>query len=195
MLHKVNFESISNQELGYLVGLYLGDGYIAPNDNYRLEFYLNSINDKCIQDYLLSICNKLHVNLFIIRDKRYNYNKLRVNSKELINVIKLLEHDFSDFKLVNKELLMGSVSGFIDAEGYVNHGEIVVTQKDKDVLEKFIKYSELLNIKITRFWSSDNPKSKNKIWRLRISTQFKNMHHNSQKVFRRYPKIIIRESN
>ena len=41
----VSFENISNKEVGYMVGLLAGDGYLIydkKSRHYHVEFYLNS---------------------------------------------------------------------------------------------------------------------------------------------------------
>ena len=82
---------------------------------------------------------------------------------------------------LNRDYRLGIVSGFIDAEGYVSKGNLVVSQKDKeiiDIIERVLK-----NFKIdTRKWWRENYKSTAGIWTLRISTAFKYTKHNSIKV-------------
>ena len=78
--------------------------------------------------------------------------------------------------------MLGLLSGFIDAEGYVKNGEILLTQKDKKIIMKFVKIAELLGVPIRKIWSEKNYRTNNFIWRARISTEFKHLKHNSYKV-------------
>ena len=79
--------------------------------------------------------------------------------------------------------MLGLLSGFIDAEGYVGNGEVVITQKDKKVLELFKEICIKLNIPTKKFWSFSNSRT-NEVWRLRISTKIKLKDHNSCKLKR-----------
>jgi hypothetical protein len=180
---------LSNKELGYLVGFFIGDGYSyhsKKDRHYVVEFFLNEKRDKQITIYLIRLLNLLKLRIFKQKDKRYNSIKLKVNSKKFMLFIINEISKYKEKCLDDKEYALGFVSGFIDAEGYVNNGEIQLTQKDKEVLQHIKKICEMLKIPVRKFWSSDNYKSKNKIWRLRISTVFKNFEHNSCKVNRVY---------
>ncbi len=180
---------LSNKELGYLVGFFIGDGYSyhsKKDRHYVVEFFLNEKRDKKITFYLIHLLGLLKLRIFKQKDKRYNSIKLKVNSKKIMLFI---INEVSKYKkkcLDDRKYALGFVSGFIDAEGYVNNGEIQLTQKDKEVLQYIKKICEMLKIPVRKFWSSDNYKSKNKIWGLRISTVFKNFEHNSCKVNRIY---------
>jgi len=53
---------INEKEKGYLFGLFFGDGYKyyhKKSRHYQVEFYLNSIKDKQIIDYLVFLLKKL----------------------------------------------------------------------------------------------------------------------------------------
>ena len=108
--------------------------------------------------------------------------RLRVSSKSFFEIIKEHRLAFMDF-LSDKEYALGLISGFIDAEGYVDKSNLTVCQKDKAILELI---SEILNqyeIK-NSFYASRNSVYPGIVWRLRISTSFKYLPHNSCKVKR-----------
>jgi hypothetical protein len=182
---KLDLERISEKDIGYLIGLYIGDGYSNYNKkdrHYTVEFYLNSLKDIDIQQNLIVLLKKISLNPYIYKDKRYNVNRIRVRSKKFMNFIKKRSKIFNS---LSDEYKIGLISGFIDAEGWVTKGEIMVTQKDKEVLTKFKEICESFDI-FRKMWPSYNIKSKGPVWRLRISTKFKYLPHNSYKVKRIY---------
>ncbi len=181
------FEELSKKEQGYLVGLFIGDGYSHHDKNnrhYNVDFYLNSVRDKDIIRYLIKLLTASNFNASLFKDKRFNALRVRVSSKQLMGTLDSNMKNFLKDAVSDKGFLMGAVSGFIDAEGYVDNGEIVVTQKDKDVLES-IKYAcEILDIPLRKFWSFKDYRAGGEIWRLRISTQIRKHNHNSCKLNR-----------
>ena len=178
----------SNKEQGYLIGLYLGDGYLhysIKDRHYVVEVYLNSVKDEDIKTHTLVLLRKLGYNVFVQKDKRYNCVKVKINSKELMYFIKQKIAELYTKTDFDKDYLLGLLSGFIDAEGYVGNGNIVITQKDKKVLELFEKYCKIFEIR-SRLWSCRSYKTEGYIYRLAISTKFKLLPHNSIKVHRHY---------
>lgn len=175
--------NITDKQLGYIVGLFVGDGYsnYNPKDrHYKVEFYLNSLKDKAILDYLCKLLQKLNLKYFISKDKRYNVMRVKINSKEFMNLVLKHEKELTKINPLSNYAI-GLLSGFTDAEGYVKHGEIVLTQRDKKVILIFKRISDSLNI-TRKLWSAKNPKSTKRIWRMRISTRFKYLPHNSIKL-------------
>jgi intein-encoded DNA endonuclease-like protein len=182
---RMDTKNLSQKELGYLIGLYIGDGYSNYNKkdrHYRVDFYLNSIKDQDIMKNLIILLKRLCLNPFVFKDKRCNMNRIRVNSKKFMIFVEKMSKKFIS---LNKDYKMGLLSGFIDAEGYVTKGEIMVTQKNKYIINHFKKISESLNV-FRKLWKSTNNKSGGYVWRLRISTKFKYLLHNSYKVNRIY---------
>lgn len=181
---EINLENLSQKETGYLVGVFIGDGYANYNKkdrHYHVEFHFNSIRDALAIRYVSNLLKTVGLRCFLHKDKRYNAIRVRVNSRDLMYFIQK-ETDKLTNTTLNKEYSLGLISGFIDAEGYAGNGEILLTQKDKETLELFKKVCESLSVPTKKFWFSDNYKSKTGVWRLRISTKFKNLHHNSLKV-------------
>lgn len=184
-------DNLSSKELGYLIGLFIGDGYsfYSKNDrHYSVEFYLNSLEDKDIINNVLNLFHRINLNCLVSKDKRYNVIRIRINSKELMKIFNQRVLEFKENKRLSKDYKIGLISGFIDAEGYVKKGEIVLTQKDKKTLENFRMLVPSLTKK---FWSCKNYNGKGRIWRLRISTKFKYVPHNSYKVKRQYGEATI----
>ncbi|MDD5133739.1 MAG: LAGLIDADG family homing endonuclease [Candidatus Nanoarchaeia archaeon] len=187
----MDINKISKKDMGYIIGLFLGDGYKNYNKNdrhYRVEFYLNSLKDLDILKRMNLILKKMELTPFTLKDKRCNSIKIYVNSKEFFNFIENEVNMLKKLKL-NKDYKMGLISGFIDAEGYVGHGDIVLTQGDKQTLLFFQKICENYDLKNRIYWSKSYGMGKG-VWRLRVSTTFKYLSHNSCKVNRIYPNNI-----
>lgn len=185
---EINLKNLSQKEIGYLVGFFIGDGYANYNKkdrHYHVEFHFNSIRDALAIHYVSKLLKAIGLRYFLHNDKRYNATRVRVNSRNLMGFLQKETDGITKAKL-DKDYSLGMLSGFIDAEGYVGNGEIVLTQKDKETLELFKKICESLSVPTKRFWFSDNYKSKAGVWRLRISTNFKNIPHNSLKVKEAY---------
>ena len=139
---KLRFEELSDTEKGYLIGFFIGDGYCYYSEkdrHYMVEFHFNSIRDIQISNHVKSILRKLGTKYFDHIDKRFNSLRIRVNSKELFNFVKLKTIEFNKSKLVSKNYKLGLISGFIDADGYVTRGTIQLTQKNKKTILKFIR--------------------------------------------------------
>lgn len=190
-------QTLSQKELGYVVGFFIGDGYSnynKKNRHYIVEFYFNSLRDKQMIKFINDLLQKVGLNVRRQKDKRYNSIRLRVSSKEfMFFIISKTSELFDETKktTLSKDYKIGVISGFIDAEGYVNNGEIQLTQKDKTVLIMIKELCKDLSIATRKFYSTKNYKTDNLIWRLRISTKFKYMPHNSYKVKRAYSKIQL----
>ncbi len=190
-INKIKVNNISQKELGYLLGFYIGDGYSNYNSNdrhYRVDFYFHS-KEKEIQRKIKEILKKIGLKSFEVKDKRYNSIKIFVNSKKLMNFLESKIKEIENRFFGTRKMKIGLISGFIDAEGYVKNGEILLTQKDKETLNLFKKILKSLNIETRKFWSENNYKSKNKIWRMRISTKLKHINHNSHKIKAQYGKV------
>ncbi len=182
-------EKLSEKEQGYVLGLFIGDGYSNFNKkdrHYTVSFFLNSLRDGDIQERIVGIIDKFSLVSKVSKDPRYNVNKIRVYSKEFFYLLrtqenKLLTKPLTTFK---KEFLLGVISGFIDAEGYVGHGMITITQKDFTIMSVMKQICELLKI-VCRVRTTVNKYGE---WILRgdIATSFKYLPHYSKKVERKY---------
>lgn len=182
MVKKINFEKLSEIEKGWLVGLFIGDGYaFFSKKDIHYQIFISLNNDMIIRKT---------IHLFnLINSKPYICNgngckDVRVNSKILFNFFNQMTNKVI-FK--NNSFSLGLVSGFIDAEGYVGNGEIVVCQKDKEILMKISRWCWKNNIKTNHFITETHLREKRfRIHRLRISTNFKYLPHNSIKITMRY---------
>jgi len=184
-------QNISQQELGYVVGIFIGDGYARYdkcNRHHNVDFYLNSIKDGQIIERLFFILTKSGLNVTTRKDKRYNSIRVRVSSKAFMEFMESKESELfeSTGQNLGDDYKIGVISGFIDAEGFVGNGEIQLTQRKRETLLIIKRFCDDLGILTRKFWSAKNYRTTNLIWRLRISTKFKYAPHNSYKVQRAY---------
>lgn len=181
----MKIENLTEKEKGYLFGLFEGDGYKIHDKksrHYHVEFYLNSLNDKAIIEFITKLLKKINLNPNIYQDKRFNCKRIRVYSKELFEIIK----KNIDLTNKNKEFMIGFISGLIDSEGYVNKEKsyIMIININKNLLENCGKFLERISIRSTinkrRLYSKDRHSS----YRMYVSVNFKNEAHLSIKTKR-----------
>ena len=178
---------LTNKERCYVIGMFIGDGYAVydKSRHYRVDFSLNSKRDIEVIRYLKFLLKKAGYNSFDVYDKRYNAVYVRVNSKILMHYLVGQKNELRAKKIVNnRQKVLGLLSGLIDSEGYVGHGEILLSQKDNSVARLMQNLSDFLGL-TTSVRHVPNPKG-SYIWRIRVSTKFKKLSHVSQKVLREY---------
>jgi len=180
---EVNFEALSEKEKGYLFGMFEGDGYKIHDEksrHYSIEFYLNSIKDQEIIEFVSNLLIKINTLPYLYQDKRYNCKRIRVYSKQLFGI---LNKNIS-IKDKNKEFCIGYCSGIIDSEGYVNYQKayILIVNTKLEVLKNIKKF--LKNEKIESSISKRKKYSKDKLpyYQMYISVKFKSIKHLSIKV-------------
>ena len=183
MIKKLKLEKLSQKELGYLVGLFDGDGHL---DNwcrhYDVEFHLNSLKDQDIACQLLMILEKIGLNSHIIKDKRFNCLKIEVSCKLFFQ--RILK--FSAGNPKDKDFGLGYISGIIDSEGYVNQIKryIQITNTNKKLVKKVRAYLMALGIesKITK--KCKCMKDKLQRYSLYVPMKFLKTKNNSMKIKR-----------
>lgn len=174
---------LSSLEKGYLFGLFFGDGYKVYDKNsrhYHVEFYLNSVTDVEIIEFLCNLLKKIGLKPGVYKDKRYNCKRIRVYSKKLFNTIhkKITLSDRSS--LFN----YGFVSGLIDSEGYVNpiKSYISVVNTDRDMMVQCKGFLDSEGIHCNLSKRTRSVKDKLDSYRMYISVSFKNTNNLSIKV-------------
>lgn len=174
---------LSKKEIGYLIGLFEGDGYLyhhKKSRHYHIEFFLNSIKDKDIQVFLLSLLKKMNLKPSVMKDKRFNCNKIRVYSKSFFQFVnKMLKYD------IGKDFKIGFLSGIIDADGYVStksHIEIVNT--NKNLMLKVRKFLNDFNLKVKISERTKSRKDKLPSYRIYVPIKFIKLKNISIKVNR-----------
>ena len=186
---------VSKKDIGYLIGFFIGDGYSnynKKNRHYNVEFYFNSIRDKGPIVKIKQILFDMDIHFSSRKDKRFNCLKIRVSSKEFMNFVETEKRRIVEMRYVgsiNEDYGIGVISGFIDSEGYVNNGEILLTQKDKRTLLAIKSLCDHLSIETRKFFSNKNYRGSGVIWRMRISTKLKYKAHNSYKIQRAYSAV------
>lgn len=184
--HPVHLSKLSLKELGYVVGLFSGDGYLyhhKASRHFSVEFFLNSINDKDVQSYLLTLLKRIGLNPGVRKDKRFNCNRIRVYSKIFYQEILTNLHrpqDERDFKL-------GFVSGMIDAEGNIDTKKrfIRLSNINKKLIQRVEEYLFELGINCrTNRSTSPRKRGWSDIYIIYVPLNFINIQNNSIKVKR-----------
>ena len=73
-IRKLNFNILTDKELGYIIGMANGDGYLYYEPNFRhytVEFFLNSERDKDVQKFLMKLLIKLNLVVNVYKDKNW----------------------------------------------------------------------------------------------------------------------------
>jgi len=181
----MKIKNLDEKELGYMFGLFEGDGYKYHDKKcrrYQVEFYLNSIKDKGIVNYLINLLEKIELNPNKYLDKRYNCIRVRVYSKELFEILKknvALENR-------NKKFKLGFISGMIDSEGHVNKEKlyIMIVSTDKKTLEKCSEILSNMGLSSNVSKRTLSKKDKKFSYRIYVPVSFKNKAHLSIKTKR-----------
>jgi len=183
MIKNLKLEKLSKKELGYLVGLFDGDGHL---DNwcrhYDVEFHLNSLKDQDIVCQLLMILKKIGLKTRSIKDKRFNCLKIEVSCKLFFEeILKLSNNNPRD-----KNFGLGYISGIIDSEGYVNQIKhyIQIINTNRKLMEKVQSYLRMFDIesKITK--KCKCMKDKLQRYSLYVPIKFLKTENNSMKIQR-----------
>ncbi len=176
---------LNEKEKGYLFGLFIGDGYLYKGKcrHYQTYFYLNPTKDKDVAEFILKILKKIGISPYIM--EHHGCLVIRINSKELYNDFKEEIENIQNTK--NDDFALGFVSGFIDSDGYVGTGDIVITNKNVEFLKIVKNFCDKFEVH-SRIWHQDTSFNGSvfSIWRLRIGTKFKYKKHYSQKIARVY---------
>jgi intein/homing endonuclease len=177
----MKIENINNKEIGYVLGLLAGDGYMIHDKksrHYNVEFYLNSIRDKKIIEFISILLNRMELIVQRYLDKRFNCLRIRASSKELYNFIK------GDIFKENDDFKIGFISGFIDSDGYYNKKKstLVITNSNIEKLKKTKRYLEDLKVSSSLNKKFKGPTYKIQPYNLYISVKFISIDHLSQKI-------------
>ncbi len=171
----MEFNNLSEEEKGYLFGMFEGDGYKIHDKksrHYQIEFYLNSEKDKEIIKFIVEILKKIKLKPNLYQDKRCNCKRIRVYCKELFGFLEK-KISLSD---KTKEFNLGFVSGLIDSEGHVDKKKsyILIINTNKDILDKCEKFLREIEIGVSISKRKKSAKDKLESYRMYISVKFKN---------------------
>ncbi len=185
---ETTLNNLSEKEIGYFVGLFLGDGYKyhdKKSRHYSVELFLNSKRDQDIIENLCELIEKIGANPLKYKDRRFNCIRIRINSKEfykfMSNNVKILfdKEQTNDFKI-------GFISGFIDAEAHVNKNKrmIDVVNTDLRLMKLLLDYLQPLGLTPSLKKRIKSKKDKKDSYRMYIPVKFINGEHNSIKLRR-----------
>jgi intein/homing endonuclease len=182
-MKNLDLTRLSQKELGYLIGLFDGDGYSnIHSGHYKIEFYLNSLKDQDIRDQLLDVLKKINLKPRVIKDKRFNCIKIEIVCKLFFKVIL----GFSNNNPKSKNFKLGYISGIIDSEGYVNRIKrfIQIINTDEKLMKKVQNYLKTLNIDSRITKKSKCRKDKLQRYSLYVPVKFLNTKNISMKIKR-----------
>ncbi len=169
--------------------MFAGDGYIYYDigRHYRVEFYLNPKKDEDIAYFILVLLRK--IKLFPCIMFHHGCLIIRLNSKIFHHFLKEKYDTIS--REQNETFMLGFISGFIDSDGYVAKGDIVISNSEKNLLEIVQLFCQKTEI-YSKLWSQKVVcKGKESIiWRLRVGTRFKYKQQYSRKIRRIYGRGI-----
>lgn len=166
--------------------MFKGDGYAYCDKNNRhfvVEFFLNSKRDLDIIKFLSSLLKKARLRPLLYKDKRFNSTRIRIRSKEFYNFILRLNRRLPN----SKKFKVGFISGFIDAEGYVNPKKsfIEINNTNRKVMQLIVKYLREFKLKVNLTKRNKSAKDKLASYKLYVPVSFINLKNNSIKI-RRY---------
>lgn len=180
--YKLDYDNLNEKEKGYLFGLFKGDGYSFHNRkdrHYSVEFYLNSRTNLKIIKFVCSLIKKLGLNPLLLKDKRFECIRIRVNSKNLFN---LINSELND-SIKDDDFSIGFVSGFLDAEGYVNDQKkiINIVNTNQNLINLVSDILDKRGIQNRVVLRKRSIKDKQNIYIIHISVNFKRLAHLSIK--------------
>ena len=111
-----NLESVTDYELGYLLGVYKGDGSATAGSHYMWR--VNAGFDKEMVDRISGILGKLG-----IKHREYNdgrYWRLYVTAwSPSERLAKWLDEAYQNFHLASRDEKIGFLAGYYDSEGHL----------------------------------------------------------------------------
>ncbi len=190
-VNRIKPENLSEKEKGYLIGLFLGDGYAhhsKKDRHYNIDFYLNSVRDADIQEYLMDLMKKLNISPTVFKDPRYDMNRIRASSKQFFEFMGEKAQAFhATASKKRKQFLLGVVSGLIDSEGCVYRGTISLSQNNELLMRRVAGICGIWKVACSVREKSNPPGT---IWRAYVATRFSRLDHVSRKVQRVYPQRL-----
>lgn len=195
---KINLDSLTDWERGYLVGFFFGDGNLAfPKGeySYRVVFNFNKNTEKEIANRITTLLKKTGGNPFEVSFKNFrNKSLLRVVciSKTLFNYLKEYtvykkktkgkniisrKSYLKNFEHWSTEFKFGFIAGMIDSDGYIGLDKgsirVLITSSSKKLSDQI--YFMLNSLKIVSFLQYSKF---NNNWTIRISTPQFNIYRN-----------------
>ncbi len=184
-IHKPQFQALSVKELGYVIGLFLGDCSFSIDRKSRHEkvcFSLNPKRDHVIINTITRLLKKIHLNPFYAY--AHGAIDVRVNSKILVYVLSLLIDDTLNKKIINRDFAIGAISGLIDSDGYVYGKMIVIANTNQKIVSLVEKFCRELSIDVSsKVVKNKTPRGRiTKITRIFVGQRFNSYPHCSTKL-------------
>ncbi len=134
--------AIMTPKLGQICGYFLGDGNLEANG---LRFKDERIDVLEFYNLLFKKMFNLEGNISKLKNK--NCFMLNINSKEIVNLFKVIIPDIFDYIGKSKEdVVKAFIKGFIDAEGHINKNRVMITISQKEKL--ILRYLQLFLLRL-----------------------------------------------
>lgn len=187
---KVDFQNLTNKELGYMIGLFADDGNLdfrKSNYSYRVVFNFNLKSESKIKKKLFTIIKKSGLDPFVINYSRRNTQRLVCISKKLYEFLKNFfvytktirgerfinkKSRLQSFENWSKEFKMVFISGLIDSDGYVGNYKgspfVIIAIESEVFSNQITQILKELNTHPTKFYQC-------KVYRVRIGASVFNL--------------------
>ncbi len=170
-MRQIQVQNLTEKEKGYVLGLFEGDGYLFHDKNsrhYLVDFYLNSGTDQDITEFLCSLLKKARCNPNTYQDKRYKCMRIRVKARQFMDFVQNRRLIFE------KDFILGFVSSFLDADGYVNQRKsfIQIINTKEDLLLQTQKMLSFIGIQSSLRVKTPSAKDKKRSFNLFITFKF-----------------------
>ena len=179
LANKKNLSESINYKIGYITGIFKGDGsiknYTRRSDNAQVYKTRLAVKDKEIiqrtKRYLDDLDFNTYLKPFMI-SKKYNLKEDAIfsNRKDTyFNLLKLFENNFK--KNINEDYCRGFLAGIYDAEGsFCKSRFLRICNTDKDIIDEIIRCLNKFSIE---YVLEENGKTKNKEhkWNIRIDAK------------------------
>ncbi len=171
MKNETDLTKIDHRDLGYLIGIYVGDGNIFQKYGInRLRIFLG-LNEKLIQEKVTQLIKQI-VSRFRTYETNDNTHVIEVHSKQLVEMIKILSDKNGLKTRENKNFLLGFIEGMIDSDGYVKRNYVEITTSNENLKRNILKVLQIFKIK-TNIRNYISPLSNKVSWRIGFSLNSK----------------------
>lgn len=179
LANKKNLSESINYKIGYITGIFKGDGsiknYTRRSDNAQVYKTRLAVKDKEIIQRTKRYLDDLDFNTYLkpfMTSKKYNLKEDAIfsNRKDTyFNLLKLFENNFK--KNINEDYCRGFLAGIYDAEGsFCKSRFLRICNTDKDIIDEIIRCLNKFSIE---YVLEENGKTKNKEhkWNIRIDAK------------------------
>lgn len=179
LANKKNLSELINYKIGYITGIFKGDGsiknYTRRSDNAQVYKTRLAVKDKEIIQRTKKYLDDLDFNTYLkpfMVSKKYNLKEDAIfsNRKDTyFNLLKLFEDNFK--KNTDEDYCRGFLAGIYDAEGsFCKSRFLRICNTDKDIIDEIIRCLDKISIEYI-LEESGKTKNKEHRWNIRIDAK------------------------